>query len=197
MSICSSNRTKEATPLKNKEHPNINKCDDIDLIESISSLIEDTIKRNLAKKNYSKRSIFFCEEKKIPNISIYNYIYYIYSYLNLEFSSIVLSLISINRLLERTKDHLSKNNFYKLFITSCLLNSKLNEEPFYDYEFYALAGKIDKSVLILLEKEYFEMIDYKLFVNDEVYQRYYDFIKNKAIKIRAVKTNIKHNPKGI
>ena len=197
MSICSSNRTKEATPLKNKEHPNINKCDDIDLIESISSLIEDTIKRNLAKKNYSKRSIFFCEEKKIPNISIYNYIYYIYSYLNLEFSSIVLSLISINRLLERTKDHLSKNNFYKLFITSCLLNSKLNEESYYDYEFYALAGKIDKSVLILLEKEYFEMIDYKLFVNDEVYQRYYDFIKNKAIKIRAVKTNRKHNPKGI
>ena len=59
MSICSSNGTKEATPLKNKERPNINKCDDIDLIESISSLIEDTIKRNLAKKNYSKRSIFF------------------------------------------------------------------------------------------------------------------------------------------
>ena len=192
MSICSSNRTKEATPLKIKEHPNIYQCEDIDLIESISSLIEDTIKRNLAKKKYSKKSVFFCEEAKIPDISIYNFIYYIYSYLNLEFSSIVLSLISINRLLERTKDQLSKNNFYKLFITSCFLNSKLNEEPFYDYEFYALAGKIDKNELIFLEKEYFEMIDYKLFVNNEVYQRYYDFIKNKAIK-----TNRKQNPKEI
>ena len=72
------------------------------------------------------------------------------------------------------------------------MNSKLNEEPFYDYEFYALAGKIDKNELIFLEKEYFEMIDYKLFVNNEVYQRYYDFIKNKAIK-----TNKKYNPKEI
>jgi hypothetical protein len=192
MSICSSNKTKDATPLKNKENRKIYQCEDIDIIESISSLIGDTIKRNLAKKKCSKKSVFFCEESKIPDISIYNYIYYIYSYLNLEISSIVLSLISINRLLERTKDQLSKNNFYKLFITSCLLNSKLNEDPFYDYEFYALAGKIDKNELIFLEKEYFEMIDYKLFVNDEVYQRYYDFIKNKAIK-----TNKKYNPKEI
>ena len=192
MSICSSNKTKDATPLKNKESRKIYQCEDIDIIESISSLIGDTIKRNLAKKKYSKKSVFFCEESKIPDISIYNFIYYIYSYLNLEISSIVLSLISINRLLERTKDQLSKNNFYKLFITSCLLNSKLNEDPFYDYEFYALAGKIDKNELIFLENEYFEMIDYKLFVNDEVYRRYYEFIKN-----RVIKTNRKYNSKEI
>lgn len=192
MSICSSNKTKDATPLKNKESRKIYQCEDIDIIESISSLIGDTIKRNLAKKKYSKKSVFFCEESKIPDISIYNYIYYIYSYLNLEISSIVLSLISINRLLEKSKDQLSKNNFYKLFITSCLLNSKLNEDPFYDYEFYALAGKIDKNELIFLEKEYFEMIDYKLFVNDEVYRRYYEFIKN-----RVIKTNRKYNSKEI
>ena len=100
----------------------------------------------------------------------------------MEFSSIVLSLISINRFLDHTKDQLSKNNFYKLFITSCLLNSKQNEELLYDYEFYAKAGKIDKNELILLEKEYFEMIEYKLFVNNEVYLRYYDFIKSRVIK---------------
>jgi hypothetical protein len=93
--------------------------------------------------------------------------------------------------LERTKDNLSKNNFYKLFITSCLLNSKLNEDPVYDYDFYANASKIDKNELIFLEKEYFEMIDYKLFVNDEVYRRYYDFIKAKVIKSNSKKFNSK------
>lgn len=192
MSICSSNITKDATPLKNKENRKLYQCEDIDLIESISSLIEDTIKRNLARKKYSKKSIFFSENANIPDISIYNFIFYIYSYLNLEFSSIVLSLISINRLLERSKDQLSINNFYKLFITSCLLNSKLNEDSSYDYEFYALAGKIDKNELIFLEQEFLKIIDYKLFVNDEVYRRYFEFIKN-----RIIKTNRKFNSKEI
>ena len=191
MSICSSNITKDSTPLKNKTTKNLTEIEDIDLIGAISSLIEDTIKRNREKKKYPKKTAFFCETEKIPAISIYNYIFFIYSYLNLEFSSIVLSLISINRLLERTKDNLSKNNFYKLFITSCLLNSKLNEDPVYDYDFYANASKIDKNELIFLEKEYFEMIDYKLFVNDEVYRRYYDFIKTKVIKSNSKKFNSK------
>jgi hypothetical protein len=191
MSICSSNITKDSTPLKNKKTKNLTEIEDIDLIGAISSLIEDTIKRNRDKKKYPKKTVFFCETEKIPAISIYNYIFFIYSYLNLEFSSIVLSLTSINRLLERTKDNLSKNNFYKLFITSCLLNSKLNEDPVYDYDFYANASKIDKNELIFLEKEYFEMIDYKLFVNDEVYRRYYDFIKTKVIKSNSKKFNSK------
>ena len=47
-----------------------------------------------------------------------------------------------------------------------------------------MAGNIDKNELIFLEKKFFEMVDYRLFVNDEVYRRYYTFIKNK------VKTNI-------
>ena len=182
MSKCSSNITKDATPLKHSKNRKQIQEEDANLIESISSLIEDTIKRNQAKKKFSKRTVFFSENSNLLDISIYNYILYIYAYLNLEFSSIVLTLISINRLLERTKDQLSKNNFYKLFITSCLLNSKLNEDPSYDYEVYARVGKIDKNELIFLEKEYFQMLDYKLFVNDEVYRRYYDFIKNRVTK---------------
>ena len=184
MSICSSNITKDSTPLKNKlihkDNEKEQENEENELIESISSFIEETIQRNHDKKKYSKKTVFYCESPKIPDISIYNYIYYIYSYLNLEISSIILSLISIKRLLEHTKDKLSKNNFYKLFITSCLLNSKQNEESSYGYEFYAAAGRISKAELLFLEREYFSMVDYKLFVNDEVYKRYYDFIKNRV-----------------
>ena len=100
----------------------------------------------------------------------------------MELSTIILSIISINRFLDYSKDILSKNNFYKLFISSCFLNSKINEDHLYDCEFYAKVGFLDKKELILLEKEYFLMIDYKLFVNDEVYRRYYNFIKNHVVK---------------
>ena len=186
MSICSSNATKENTPIKKSQSNKIPIFEDIELIESVSSLIEDIIKRNMIKKKLSKKSVFFCEDSEIPDISIHNYIYFIYTYLNLEFSSILLSVISINRFLEINKDYLSKNNFYKLFIASCLLNSKLNEEPLYFYDYYAKAGRIDKNELIILENEYFKMIDYKLFVNEDIYKRYYNFIKERALK--ATKT---------
>jgi len=179
MSICSSNITEDSTPLKKQKSKKQNEDEENELIESISSFIEETIQRNKDKKKNSKKSVFYCDCPNILDISIHNYIYYIYSYLNLEISSLILSLISIKRLLERTKDKLSKNNFYKLFITSCLLNSKQNEESQYDYDFFARAGKISKNELILLEKEYFSMVDYKLYVNEEVYRRYYDFIKNR------------------
>ena len=179
MSICSSNITEDSTPLKKKISKKQNEDEENELIESISSFIEETIQRNKDKKRQSKKSVFYCDCPNFQDISIYNYIYYIYSYLNLEISSLILSLISIKRLLERTKDKLSKNNFYKLFITSCLLNSKQNEESPYDYDFFARAGKIPKNELIFLEKEFFSMVDYKLYVNKEVYKRYYDFIKNR------------------
>ena len=192
MSVCSSNITKDKTPLKNRKTKNLTEIEDIDLIVAISSLIEETIKRNINKKKFPKKTVFYCEDLKIPNISIFNYIFNIYSYLHLEFSSIVLSLISINRFLDHTKDQLSKNNFYKLFITSCFLNSKNNEDHSFDCKAYANIGKISSSELILLEKEYFEMIEYKLFVNDEVYLRYYDFIKSRVIKSKKFDANCHH-----
>ncbi len=63
-----------------------------------------------------------------------------------------------------------------------MLNSKINEDITYDSDCFAMAGNIDKNELIFLEKKFFEMVDYRLFVNDEVYRRYFTFIKNKVIK---------------
>ena len=182
MSLCSSMITKQSTPMKSRDNKGITDEEEISLIESISSLIEDIKNKNKSKKNKSKKTIFYCEDSKIPKTSIFSFIFYIYSYLNLDFSKILLSLISIKRLLSRTRDELSKNNFYKLFLTSCLLNSKQNEDHSYDSNIFAIIGKIDINELVLLEKEYFSMIDYKLFVNEEVYQRYYDFIKKRIVK---------------
>ena len=181
MSTHSSLFTKQSTPFISKEIKTSENNAEIFLIESISSLLEEIIKRNLNKKAKSKKTAFYTENSQIPDISIFSFIFYTYSYLNLDFSTILLSLISIQRLLNITKDKLSKNNFYKLFITSCLLNSKNNEDNSFCCHFYANIGKIKVSELIYLEKEFFKIIDYKLYVNEEVYQSYYNLIKKRAI----------------
>ena len=64
MSICSSNLTKETTPFKHKKGHKLIEFEDIDLIYSISSLIEDTIKRNGIKKNFRKNHYFFVKIEK-------------------------------------------------------------------------------------------------------------------------------------
>lgn len=182
MSTHSSIFTKQSTPIAIREPKIFKPHEELSLILSLSSLIDDIIKRNRTKNIKSKRTIFYCENSQIPEICVFSYIYYIYSSLNLDFSTILLTLISIQRLLLRTKDELSKNNFYKLFITSCLLNSKHNEDCSYNCEIYAKIGNIDINELINLEREFFKKIDYKLYVNEEVYQRYYELIKKRIIK---------------
>ena len=177
MSTQSSILTKQSTPLLLHEPKVFSNTDELDLIKSISSLIDEIIKKNAAKKLKSKKTIFYCKDSKLQNISVFSYIYYIFSYLNLDFSTILLTLISLQRFLNFTKDKLSKYNFYKLFITSCYINSKHNEDLSYKCEIYAMIGKINSCELIILEREFFKNLDYKLYVKEEVYQRYFDLIK--------------------
>ena len=179
MSTHSSIITKQSTPSISKETKKAEDNDELSLIESISSLLDEIIKRNKNKKLKSNKTVFYTEDSKVPNISICSFIFYIYSYLNLDFSTILLSLITVQRLLNSTKDKLSKNNFYKLFITSCLLNSKHNEDHSYSCKFYAIVGKISIHELLILEKEFCKMIDYKLYINEEVYHSYYKLIKRR------------------
>ena len=188
MSTQSSMYTKQSTPKLSRESTSFNNRNEIFLIKSISSLIEEIIRKNSSKEIKSKNSAFYLNDSKILEISVFSYIYYIYTYLNLNFSTILLSLISIKRFLIKTKDKLSKYNFYKLFITSCLLNSKQNEDLHYNSEFYAKIANIEINELLFLEREFFKSIEYKLYVNDEVYQRYYDLIKKRNIKMGETKS---------
>jgi hypothetical protein len=59
MSICSSNITEDSTPLKKKISKKQNEDEENELIESISSFIEETIQRNKDKKLHSKKSVFY------------------------------------------------------------------------------------------------------------------------------------------
>ena len=188
MSTQSSMYTKQSTPKLSRESTSFNNRNEIFLIKSISSLIEEIIRKNSSKEIKSKNSAFYLNDSKILEISVFSYIYYIYTYLNLNFSTILLSLISIKRFLIKTKDKLSKYNFYKLFITSCLLNSKQNEDLHYNSETYAKIANIEINELLFLEREFFKSIEYKLYVNDEVYQRYYDLIKKRNIKMGETKS---------
>ena len=182
MSCHSSMWTKQSTPLMLRKAEMFNSYDEICLIKSLSLLIDEMIHKNSSKKNKSKKTAFYFKDSNIPEISVFPYIYNIYTYLNLNFSTILLSLISIKRFLTRTKDELSKHNFYKLFITSCLLNSKQNEDYPYNTVLFAKVGNININELLSLERKFFKIIDYNLYVNEEVYHRYYELIKKRNIK---------------
>lgn len=65
-----------------------------------------------------------------------------------------------------------------LFI-SVLVAIKFNEDDFYSNNYYSKVGGISLEETNKLEVAFVELIDYRLFVDEEVYRMYRNFILNK------------------
>ena len=158
----------------------INSDINITIIKSISSNLQDIIKENtetipnfnyniLRKKN---RDIFL---NTIPNITIEQYINRLYKYTKMEISSLILSIIYIDRFCRKNNYVLSYYSIYRLLLTACLLSIKYNEDIKIDMNYYSEIAGISADIIYNLEKTMFYLINFDLFVNDEDYTNYYDY----------------------
>lgn len=55
---------------------------------------------------------------------------------------------------------------------------KYNEDDFFSNEFYSKVGGVSKKEIDNLEYEFLTLIDFNLYVSDDLFIRYYDYIKN-------------------
>ena len=148
------------------------------LIKSISKLLEEIINKNKKKRHKCYKDCFYSE--KIPSLTIYEYISSIVKYTGINESTLILSIVSITSLMNKTKNTISYNNIYKLIITSVFLNVKFNEDFNFSSKLYAYVGRIPNEELNFLEYQYYSLCDYSLFVKSNIYEEYYCFFQNKA-----------------
>jgi hypothetical protein len=59
-----------------------------------------------------------------------------------------------------------------------LLAIKYNEDDYYSNEFYAKVGGISLGEINVLEAECCKILDFRLFVEDEMFNKYKDYIQN-------------------
>ena len=145
------------------------------LLKEIADTLSSIVSKNkLYNKHKKDRSLF--SHKNIPKISLYDYLFRIQKYAEIENSTIIIALIYIDRICNKKGIILTKYNIHRILFTSILISIKYNEDIIYDNLFYSKIAGVPVNELNLLEKEFLNTIDFALFVPDTIYQKYYEFL---------------------
>jgi hypothetical protein len=156
---------------------------DIKLINIISDLLKDICKENNSIETNNKnieinKKIRIFMLKKIPPISIKDYLLRLCKYSKISASTLIFILIYIDRLCQKYKFKINYFNIYKFILTSMVIAIKCNEDEFFSSEFYAKLGGISKAEMNFMEYEFLTMINFNLFVKEELFFKYHNLLIN-------------------
>lgn len=142
-----------------------------DLFIYISKILNDVL---LCSKSNSSESAFkidsrVFELKHSPSITIKDYLVKIYNGTEIELSTLIISLILVDRFCLRSCLQLTSKNLHLVVAAALLVSAKYNEDVIYESKCFALVAGIDYLRLIKIEHEFLEGIDYMIYVNYEEY----------------------------
>lgn len=61
-------------------------------------------------------------------------------------------------------------------MASLLISIKYNEDDYYENKFYAKVGGVTKAEVDKLEYEFLCLMEFSLFVTEEIYNKYYQYL---------------------
>ena len=114
----------------------------------------------------------------IPNISIEDYLIRIQTYSNIEKSTLIISLIFIDKLCHTADVTLTHYNIHRILFTAILISIKYNEDSFFDNKYYSEIAGVKIKELKLLEYTFISMVNFKFFVHTELYEKYRSYLEN-------------------
>ena len=176
--------TKERSDSKVKDEPeevdDPTKLPNYKLIKAISQTLVSILEGNKKKPNYKemvkKQSKMAFSANLIPNISIEDYLLRIQTYANIEKSTLIISLIFIDKLCHTADVILTHYNIHRILFTAVLISIKYNEDSFFDNKYYSEIAGVKIKELKLLEYTFVSMVDFKFYVSNEIYQKYLDYL---------------------
>ena len=145
------------------------------IINSYISLLNNLIESNIINEKEENDDDIF-KQIKIPEISILNYLLRIIEYSNIEENTLITSLIYIYKISKKIK--ITYFNIHKILFTSILISLKLNEDEIYPFYYYSQIAGINQEELMQLELNFYSLIDFNLFVNEETFNYYQKIILN-------------------
>lgn len=178
--LCSNNNFKN---LKKDDLLEKNNAKESEVIKLINNIIIEIIEDNQKELKENKipslpKTVFFM--KNLPNIKFLDYLKRINKYLKPQASSLIIALIYVDRICsEKTnKIVLIDNNIFKLFLTATILAIKYNEDFYDDNAYFAKVGGITLNEINILEKEFLDLINFRLFVSVEIFTKYNNYLIN-------------------
>lgn len=168
------------------------------LLSQIVSVINAILNKN-RKSNIKLQSNtnFAFYSHKIPSISIDSYLKRIID-LALKTSSckdndsILISAFAYIDRLCKSKGNicLSDYNIHKIFLIAILLSIKFNNDQHYSNQSYAKIGGIPLNELNMMEHEFFGIIEYELYISDDLYKTYERYLSNISLKNTRLHVNL-------
>ena len=145
------------------------------ITKSISKNLKEIIKENIQNNQmkFVQKDIFYFNS--IPEISIDDYINRIYKYTKMNISSLIMSIIYIDRFCETNGYILSLNNVHRILLAACLLSLKFNEDVNIDAQYYANIAGVPINDLNNLECYLYVKLKFSLFVEYDFYQKYFEY----------------------
>ena len=148
------------------------------IINILIKIIGDTIEKLV---NYEQKIINLEDNynnkislnlKEIPNITITNYLKRLIKHSKPEPSTLILGVIYFDRICNNGNLILNCFNVYKLLLISLVLAIKFNEEYFESNKYYSTIGGLNLKSFNKLEIKVLEIINYDLYVYDDIYVNY-------------------------
>ena len=116
--------------------------------------------------------------KKIPGITIKDYMNRLLKYSKAFNGIFIIILIYLDTICTKHTINLNYNNIHKFILAAFIAAIKFHEDEYYSISYYAKLGGITQKELINLEYEFLSLIDFKLYINQELYDKYYDNLSN-------------------
>ena len=175
-------RTSNNEKEEEEEESENNEIHNLDLIKTISQILETILNDNKHLDNYAEiakkqRKMAF-SSSIIPNISIEEYLIRIQTYANIEKNTLILSLIYIDRLCKIASITLTYYNIHRILFISILISIKYNEDQYYNNKYYAEIAGVKLKELNTLEYAFLHKTQFRLFVNDETFKKYKLYLDN-------------------
>jgi len=154
---------------------------DIKFLTSISNtllkVLEETNKNSEIKQIIRNQKKMPFSSNTVPQITILEYLKRIQTYGGMENSTLILSLIYIDRLCEKNIT-LTKYNIHRILFAAILIAVKYNEDSFYENSYYAQIAGIKNKELKVIEYTFLEMINFDAYVDEYTYNLYKDSLYN-------------------
>ena len=149
---------------------------------SISNIIAELLKDICESgKSNSDSNVLLIKpfiSKKIPGITIKDYMDRLLKYSKAFNGIFIIILIYLDTICTKHTINLNYNNIHKFILAAFIAAIKFHEDEYYSISYYAKLGGITQKEAINLEYEFLSLIDFKLFINQELYEKYYDNLSN-------------------
>ena len=173
------NESNETENISINEEPEIN---NIELIKSISITLNTILEENSKLSNINdiilKQNKMCFSSNSIPKISIYDYLTRIQTYTKIEKNTLILSLIYIDRICQKSKLVLTYYNIHRILFSAILISIKYNEDNYYNNKYYAEIAGIKINELNLIEYNFIKLCDFHIFVSDDIFKKYNSYLNS-------------------